>query len=104
MTRFLKYASVPALFLIALGLNVSDGLSQQTGNPAVGASLYDGCVPCHGLNGKGLAGTPEDKLMTQMKNIQTGIFSDPKKVEMHRVMNAMNRQQLQDLAAYISKM
>jgi len=37
---------------------VANEASSAMGNPARGAELYGNCVPCHQLEGKGVAGLP----------------------------------------------
>ena len=78
MRGFMKYACV-----LALPLLVAAGAAQaQTwpdgGNPSEGATLYDSCVPCHTLNGNGLAGKSVSDLMDKMKAYQSGTFTDAK--------------------------
>lgn len=74
------------------------------GNPATGAALYENCTPCHGLNGKGVAGKSEARLMAAMQNFQTGTFSDQKVLKMQGILRGLSQEQLVDLARYISKM
>ena len=93
MRGFMKYACV-----LALPLLVAAGAAQaQTwpdgGNPSEGATLYDSCVPCHTLNGNGLAGKSVSDLMDKMKAYQ-----------MQQVLKPLSDKQLLDLAAYINKM
>ena len=74
------------------------------GNPSEGAALYDSCVPCHTLNGNGMAGKSISDLMNKMKAYQSGTYTDPKVAGMHKVLAPLSDQQLLDLAAYINKM
>lgn len=74
------------------------------GNPSQGAALYDSCVPCHTLNGNGLAGKSVSDLMNKMKAYQGGTYTDPKLAGMHKVLAPLSDQQLLDLAAYMNKM
>lgn len=74
------------------------------GNPATGAALYEKCAPCHGLNGQGLAGKSEARLMASMQDIQTRTFTDAKALKMQGIMKGLSQEQLVDLARYINKM
>ena len=74
------------------------------GNPSEGATLYDSCVPCHTLNGNGLAGKSVSDLMDKMKAYQSGTFTDAKLLGMQQVLKPLSDKQLLDLAAYINKM
>ena len=74
------------------------------GNPAVGAELFNSCVPCHTLNGNGVAGKPVQELLTKMRQYQTGTFDNPKVQGMQKALQSMNEQNLLDLAAYMTKM
>lgn len=74
------------------------------GNPALGAELYNKCTPCHGLDGKGMAGKPAENLLMKMQAYQNGTFNAPKIENMQKVLKTMNQQNLIDLAAYISQM
>ncbi|MEG1610145.1 MAG: tat pathway signal sequence [Bilophila sp.] len=103
------HTSLKGLGLVALSLFILVATSEaQTwpdgGNPGVGATLYDSCVPCHTLSGNGIAGLPVQKLMTKMKTYQSGTFSAPKIIGMQKVLQPMTDAQLLDLAAYITKM
>lgn len=103
MNMFFKRAALVALPVLTLAFaNVA--YSQMQGDPANGASLFESCVPCHTLMGKGIAGQPEDKLVSKMTAIQTGTFTNPKAVEMQKVLQPMTAQQILDLASYITKM
>ena len=87
MRGFMKYACV-----LALPLLVAAGAAQaQTwpdgGNPSEGATLYDSCVPCHTLNGNGLAGKSVSDLMDKMKAYQSGTFTDAKLLGMQQVFH-----------------
>lgn len=125
MRSFLKYAAVMAApLLLAAGAaqaqlappqgqlevvteSPAPAPAQQWpdgGNPSAGAALYDTCVPCHTLNGNGIAGKSVSDLMTKMKGYQGGSYSDPKMAGMHKVLAPLSDQQLLDLAAYINKM
>ena len=100
----MKYACV-----LALPLLVAAGAAQaQTwpdgGNPSEGATLYDSCVPCHTLNGNGLAGKSVSDLMDKMKAYQSGTFTDAKLLGMQQVLKPLSDKQLLDLAAYINKL
>lgn len=103
MKTFVKRASFVVLPVMTL-MFANVAYSQLQGNPATGASLYESCVPCHSLMGKGIAGQPEAQLVTKMQTIQKGTFTKPKAIEMQNVLKPMSPQQVQDLAAYISKM
>ena len=94
--------SLPALLFTAV--QASSQQWPDGGNPATGATLYDQCVPCHTLNGNGLAGKNVQTLMTEMKNYQTGTYTAPKVVKMQEMLQKMSDAQLLDLAAYIAKM
>lgn len=74
------------------------------GNPAMGAALYETCVPCHTLKGNGISGKTEAKLMASMQNYQTGTFSGAKVQQMQTLLRGLSQEQLIDLARYISKM
>ena len=63
-----------------------------------------GGVPCHTLNGNGLAGKPVSDLMDKMKAYQSGTFTDAKLLGMQQVLKPLSDKQLLDLAAYINKM
>lgn len=103
MNMFVKRAALLALPVLTLAFaNVA--YSQMQGNPASGASLYESCVPCHTLMGKGLAGQPEAQLVSKMTAIQTGTFTNAKAAEMQKVLKPMTAQQILDLASYITKM
>ena len=98
MRGFMKYACV-----LALPLLVAAGAAQaQTWSE--GATLYDSCVPCHTLNGNGLAGKSVSDLMDKMKAYQSGTFTDAKLLGMQQVLKPLSDKQLLDLAAYINKM
>lgn len=104
MRGFVKCACVLALPLLlvagaAQAQNWPDG-----GNPSEGATLYDSCVPCHTLNGNGIAGKSVNDLMNKMKGFQSGTFTTPKIVSMQQVLQPLSDKQLLDLAAYINKM
>ena len=104
MRGFMKYACV-----LALPLLVAAGAAQaQTwpdgGNPSEGAALYDGCVPCHTLNGNGLAGKPVSELMDKMKAYQRVTYSDAILLGIMQVLKPLSDRQLLDLAGYIKKM
>lgn len=102
MKRNWKYLVLCTALLVA-GIAV-EAQSAPEGNPARGASLYEGCVPCHTMMGKGIAGKPVDVLMSKMENYQTGTFDNPKIQGMHKVLKPMSKQDLMDLASYITKM
>lgn len=131
MRAFLKYAVVMAAPLILAAGAAHANMQMQTqpqgelevvtesqaqpqpqaqqqwpdgGNPSVGATLYDTCVPCHTLNGNGIAGKSISDLMNKMKAYQGGTYSDEKLAGMHKVLAPLSDQQLLDLAAYINKM
>ncbi len=106
MIRFLKFAGAPILFASGLILaTVHGGQSQPTaGNPAAGAALYQNCIPCHGLNGKGIAGVPSARLLEDMERCRTGSFTHPKQIKMQKILQKFNPQEMRDLAAYISEM
>ena len=102
MRGFMKYACV-----LALPLLVAAGAAQaQTwpdgGNPSEGATLYDSCVPCHTLNGNGLAGKSVSDLMDKMKAYQSGTFTDAKLLGMQQVLKPLSDKQLLDLAANVA--
>ena len=96
MRGFMKYACV-----LALPLLVAAGAAQAQSE---GATLYDSCVPCHTLNGNGLAGKSVSDLMDKMKAYQSGTFTDAKLLGMQQVLKPLSDKQLLDLAAYINKM
>ncbi len=106
MIRFIKLAGAPILFASALILVAAHGGQSQptAGNPAEGAALYQNCIPCHGLNGKGIAGVPSARLLEEMKRYRSGSFTHPRQMEMQRVLQKFSLQEMQDLAVYISKM
>ena len=97
MRGFMKYACV-----LALPLLVAAGAAQAQTWPDGG--LYDSCVPCHTLNGNGLAGKSVSDLMDKMKAYQSGTFTDAKLLGMQQVLKPLSDKQLLDLAAYINKM
>lgn len=101
--KFIGLLSLPLLVLGVTGNAISQ-TAQQPGNPAVGAELYDTCVPCHTLNGNGVAGLPIPELMSKMKAYQNGSFTDPKVIGMQQVLQPLSDQQLLDLATYMTKM
>lgn len=105
--KFIGLLSLP-LFVLGVTGNAISQTAQQTtqqpGNPAIGAELYDTCVPCHTLNGNGVAGLPIPELMSKMKAYQTGTFTDPKVIGMQEVLQPLSEQQLLDLATYMTKM
>lgn len=103
MNMFVKRVAFVALPVMTL-MFANVAYSQMQGNPANGASLYEGCVPCHTLAGKGLAGQPEAQLVNKMTAIQNGTFTNPKAIEMQNVLKPMSAQQVLDLASYITKM
>lgn len=74
------------------------------GNPATGAALFEQCTPCHGMDGKGVAGKSEAQLMAAMQNFQTGTFTNPKVLKMQGILRGLSQEQLADLARYINKM
>lgn len=107
MHGFLKclgLLALPVFVLTATGVAYSQQTWPDSGKPGVGATLYDSCVPCHTLNGNGIAGLPVQELMTKMKNYQSGTFNEPKVQKMQKVLQPMSDTQLLDLAAYITKM
>ncbi len=105
MNSLLKCTGILALPVLGLMLASPASSAQQwIGNPATGAELYDACVPCHTLQGKGIAGLKEDVLIGKMKEYQAGTYADPKIQGMQKVLQSMSDQQLFDLAAYITKM
>ena len=103
MKRFALYLCLLALPLITVTL-AEEARSAMQGNPATGAALYESCVPCHTLTGKGLAGKPADTLVEKMKKYQTVTSDNPKVQAMQKALAPMSQQDLLDLAAYISKM
>ena len=104
MRGFLKYACVMALPLLVAAGAAQAQTWPDGGNPSEGATLYDGCVPCHGLNGSGIAGKPVSELMEKMKGFQSGTFTDGRIVGMQNVLKPLSDKQLLDLAAYVNKM
>ena len=106
MRGFMKYACV-----LALPLLVAAGAAQaQTwpdgGNPSEGATLYDSCVPCHTLNGNGLAGKSVSDLMDKMKAYQSGTFTDAKLLGMQQVLKLifpLSPNDMNDLCALYEK-
>ena len=104
MRGFMKYACVSALPLLVAAGAAQAQTWPDGGNPSEGAALYDGCVPCHTLNGNGLAGKPVSELMDKMKAYQSGTFTDAKLLGMQQVLKPLSDKQLLDLAAYINKM
>lgn len=77
-------------------------LAEMQGNPTKGESLYKGCVPCHADTGKGIAGLPQDALVEIMLEYQEETYTNRKQVKMQQVLKPMTKQELMDLAAYIS--
>ncbi|WP_294511883.1 c-type cytochrome [uncultured Bilophila sp.] len=104
MRGVLKYACVMALPLLVAAGAAQAQTWPDGGNPSEGATLYDSCVPCHTLNGNGLAGMSVPDLMEKMKGFQTGTYTDGKMVGMQNVLKPLSDKQLLDLAAYINKM
>ena len=104
MRGFVKYACVLALPLLVIAGAAQAQTWPDGGNPSVGATLYDSCVPCHTLNGNGIAGKSVQTLMDKMKAIQAGNFSAPRMISMQQVLQPLSDNQLLDLAAYITKM
>ena len=104
MRGVLKYACVMALPLLVAAGAAQAQTWPDGGNPSEGATLYDSCVPCHTLNGNGLAGMSVPDLMEKMKGFQTGTSTDGKMVGMQNVLKPLSDKQLLDLAAYINKM
>ena len=102
MKRSWKYLALCSALLMA-GIAV-EAQSAPEGNAARGASLFEACVPCHTMTGKGVAGLPVERLMSKMQNFQTGQFDNPKVQEMQQVLRPMTQQDLLDLASYITKM
>lgn len=102
--KFLGLLALPAFVLAATSVAYSQQTWPDGGKPGVGATLYDNCVPCHTLNGNGIAGLSVQELMTKMKHYQSGTFSNPKVQGMQKVLTPMSDAQLLDLAAYITKM
>lgn len=92
--------ALPVLFVAM----AEDARSAMEGNPAKGASLYESCVPCHTLQGKGVAGLPVDTLVQKMAGYQTMKTDNPKIVGMQKALAPMSKQDILDLAAYITKM
>lgn len=105
MNNLLKCTGILALPVLGLMMASPAGSAQQwIGNPATGAELYNSCVPCHSLQGNGIAGLKEDVLIGKMKEYQAGSYADPQIQGMQKVLRAMPDQQIFDLAAYITKM
>lgn len=104
MRGVLKYACVMALPLLVAAGAAQAQTWPDGGNPSEGATLYDSCVPCHTLNGNGLAGMSVPDLMEKMKGFQTSTYTDGKMVGMQNVLKPLSDKQLLDLAAYINKM
>ena len=104
MRGVLKYACVMALPLLVAAGAAQAQTWPDGGNPSEGATLYDSCVPCHTLNGNGLAGMSVPDLMEKMKGFPTGTYTDGKMVGMQNVLKPLSDKQLLDLAAYINKM
>ena len=102
LVKGVGFLALPVFCLLLAGEATS--AQQWFGNPAVGASLYENCVPCHTLQGKGIAGLPESVLMEKMEAYQNGTYDDPKIQGMQQVLQPLSQQQLLDLAAYITKM
>lgn len=102
MKRSWKYFVLCTVLLVA-GVAV-EAQSAAEGNPARGASLFEGCVPCHTMMGKGIAGMPVDKLLGKMEKYQMGTFENAKVQQMQQVLQPMTKQDLMDLASYITKM
>lgn len=103
MNMFMKRVALVAIPVLTL-VGADIAYSQMQGNSATGASLYNSCVPCHTLTGKGIAGLPEGDLVSKMQAIQQGTFTQPKAIEMQKVLAPMSQQDLLDLASYITKM
>lgn len=103
MNIFAKRAVLVALPVMTL-IFANVAYSKMQGDPAAGAALFENCVPCHTLMGKGIAGQPEDQLVSKMTAIQNGTFTNPKALEMQKVLKPMSEQQVFDLASYITKM
>ena len=103
MRGFVKCALLALPLLIVAG-TVQAQTWPDGGNPSEGATLYGGCVPCHTLNGNGIAGKPVPDLMNKMKGFQSGTFSNPKMIGMQQALQPLSDKQLLDLAAYINKM
>lgn len=103
MKIFVKRAALLALPVVTLFF-ADVAYSKMQGNPANGAALYESCVPCHSLTGKGLAGQPEAQLVNKMTAIQGASLTKPKAIEMQNILKPMSEQQILDLASYITTM
>lgn len=103
MKRGILILGLLALPLVLVASLMGEAFS-AAGNPATGASLFEACVPCHTLNGNGVAGLPVDVLMQKMTQYQTIVSDNPKIQGMQQALQPMSQQDLMDLAAYISQM
>lgn len=111
MNSIWKYTTLPLVLAAGLMWGASGTSAQElgtasswTGNPAVGAELFNSCTPCHGLQGKSVAGLPEKELMQKMEAYRQGTYNDAQTVKMQKILQQMSQQQLFDLAAYMTKM
>lgn len=72
---------------------------------AKGAKLYASCVSCHGQNGAGSVAQKAPRLAGQYDwYIVTSLNDYKKGARLHPNMKALSSQDMQDLAAHISRL
>lgn len=93
-------------FFVALGLMITAPFAMADGNAKAGETNAAICGACHGVGGNSqvptfpkLANLGEKYLLKQLKDIKSGARNIP---EMTGMLDAMNDQDLQDLAAYFN--
>lgn len=99
--RYIFFTILGLVFLVSYQNNA---FSQIKGNPSEGAALYNNCVPCHGLNGEGIAHMQPELFVDYVEKAKLATFENPQLKKMQKIFLTLSKQQIDDLAAYVSKM
>ena len=105
----MRIASITALALAMTTVSALVPVSALASSaaPANGQRLYATCAACHGTNGAGagtalpvLAGQPKQALIASMLAFKSG--ARPATI-MHQIAKGYTEEQIQEIAAYLSK-
>jgi cytochrome c553 len=96
-------------FALAIAILISGQVFAQ-GDAAKGASLYKACIQCHGEKGEGnaseeapkIAGQLDWYIVSSIEAFKKGV--DRKNPKMLPFIKSLSKQDIADLAAYISTM